>query len=218
VTPPSDRPRAGGEDGSSPGSKDTGVDAASRGSGLTEADLERVRARDPEALAAFFEAYFDRVYGIVYRLLGERAAAEDVTQEVFLKVHRAAQHLDPTRDPRPWLTTIAYNACRDLWRSSAYRLSRRSGSIDSDPAVAARLTRGTNDPERHVLESERTRLVRQAIDRLPEPLRATVLLYDYQGMSHQEIASLMGINHAAARKRYSRALATLGKMLRGSLG
>ena len=83
------------------------------------AELERVRARDPEALAAFFERYVDRVFGLVYRLLGDRTLAEDMTQDVFLKVHRAAHQLDPRRDPRPWIMTIAHNACRDLWRSAA---------------------------------------------------------------------------------------------------
>jgi RNA polymerase sigma-70 factor, ECF subfamily len=140
-----------------------------------------------------------------------------VTQEVFFKVHRAAHQLDPTRDPGPWLTAIAYNACRDLWRSGAHRMSRRSGSIEGDPAIALRLTRGTNDPERDALADERARLVREAINRLPEPLRVAVLLYDYQGLSHQEVAELTGLNHAAARKRYSRALAELGKMLRERL-
>jgi DNA-directed RNA polymerase specialized sigma24 family protein len=60
--------------------------------------------------------------------------------------------------------------------------------------------------------------VREAIGKLPEPLRAAVLLYDYQDLGHQEAAALLGIDHAAARKRYSRALAALGKLLRGSLG
>jgi RNA polymerase sigma-70 factor (ECF subfamily) len=176
-----------------------------------------VRARDPEALEAFFEAYFDRVYGLVHRLLGERAIAEDITQDVFLKAYRALDHLDPTRDPGPWLTAIAYNACRDLWRSGAHRLRRRSASIDDDPAVGARLTAGTNDPERDALRAEREELVRHAIEQLPEDLRSAVLLYDYQGLSHQEIADLMGIHHAAARKRYSRALALLGRMLKEAL-
>jgi RNA polymerase sigma-70 factor (ECF subfamily) len=176
-----------------------------------------VRARDPEALGAFFERYFDRVYGLIFHLLGERSAAEDATQEVFLKVHRAAAQLDPSRDPAPWLSTIAYNTCRDLWRSGAYRLGRRSASIEQDAAVTARLGHG-DDPERALLRAERERLVREAIAELPEPLRAAVLLYDYEGLSHQEIAQLMNVNHAAARKRYSRALAALGKRLREKLG
>jgi RNA polymerase sigma-70 factor, ECF subfamily len=179
-------------------------------------ELERVRARDPQALGAFFERYFDRVYGLVFHLLGERAAAEDATQEVFLKVHRAAAQLDPARDPAPWLSTIAYNTCRDLWRSGAYRMSKRSASVEQDPAVTLRLS-GGDDPERALLTAERERLVREAIAQLPEPLRAVVLLYDYQGLNHQEIADVLKVNHAAARKRYSRALAALGKRLREKL-
>src|SRR5436309_750105 len=123
------------------------------------AELERVRARDPEALESFFERYFDRVYGLVFRLLGDRTLAEDMTQEVFLKVHRAAHQLDPGRDPAPWLMTIAHNACRDLWRSNAWKLPPRAASLDGDSPLAATLTRGTNDPERDLLADERERLV-----------------------------------------------------------
>ena len=180
--------------------------------------LERVRARDPEALAAFFERYFDHVFGLVYRLLGDRAAAEDVTQEVFLKVHRAAPTLDVSRDPAPWLTAIAANACRDVWRSGAYRMGRRSDSIDGPADLADRLPGREGNPESLVLSREREALVRAAIDQLPEHLREAVLLYEYQGLSHQQIADALGIHHAAARKRYSRALEALGRLLRETLG
>ena len=193
------------------------VRSASRPTPPSREELERVRARDPEALGAFFERYFDRVYGLVYYLLGERTAAEDVTQEVFLKVHRAAAQLDAARDPAPWLAAIAYNTCRDLWCSSGDRMRRRSASIEQDAAVNLRLAHH-DDPERLALQAERERLVREAIARLPEPMRAAVLLYDYQGLSHQEIAQMTRLNHAAARKRYSRALSALGKLLREKLG
>lgn len=196
--------------------------AESRGGGsvppLPTDVLEGVRRHDREALGRFFDHYFDHVYRLVHRLLGERAAAEDVTQDVFFKVYRAAHQLDVSRDPAPWLTTIATNACRDVWRSGAYRMGRRSDSIDGESGVAERLSRGGNEPERLVLSRERERLVRDAIDHLPEHLREAVLLYDYQGLSHPEIAELLGIHHAAARKRYSRALEALGKRLRETLG
>ena len=183
----------------------------------SRAELERVRARDPVALGAFFERYFDRVYGLVYHLLGERAAAEDATQEVFLKVHRAADQLDPARDPAPWLAAIAHNTCRDLWRSAAHRMRRRSDPIAADGPLPRELAHG-DDPERAALGAERERLVRAAIARLPEPMRAVVLLHDYQGLNHQEIAELLAVNHAAARKRYSRALKELGRLLEETLG
>ena len=180
--------------------------------------LERVRTRDPEALAVFFERYVDQIYGLVYRLLGDRTLAEDMTQEVFLKVHRAAHQLDPSRDPGPWLMTIAHNACRDLWRSNAWKHGRRAASLDGDSPLASTLSRGTNDPERDLLASERERLVQEALMKLPEPLRLAIVLHDYQGLGHEEIAALTGIHHAAARKRYSRGLAALARMLKDSLG
>ena len=182
------------------------------------AELERVRARDPEALGAFFERYFDRVYGLVYRLLGDRTQAEDMTQEVFLKVYRGAHQLDPGRDPGPWLMTIAHNACRDLWRSNAWKLTRRATSLDGDSPLAETLSRGTNDPERDLLAGERERLVQEALMKLPEPLRVAIVMHDYQGMGHEEIAAVTGLRHAAARKRYSRALAALAQLLKESLG
>ena len=180
-------------------------------------DLEAVRRRDPAALATLFEQHFDRVYSLVYRLLGDRTAAEDATQDVFLKLHRAAHTLDPARDPGPWITTIAYNVCRDLWRSGAHRLSRRASPIDDPTRGDGYLPPSADNPERDLLRSERERLVQEAIDRLNEPLRAAVVLREYEGLSYEEIATVAGISAVAARKRYSRGLAELGKLLKGTL-
>ena len=202
---PADRAREGGP-----------ADAPPRdfGAPLDPRTLAGVRERQPEALAAFFERYFDQVFSLSFRLLGERSAAEDLTQDVFLKIHRAAHQLDPSRDPTPWVVAITYNACRDLWRSRAHRMGRRTVSIDDeDTGLAATLPQRADGPEQNVLRGERERLVQQAIAELPETLRAAIVLHDYQGLDHQEIAELTGVNHAAARKRYSRALAALGKLL-----
>ena len=176
-------------------------------------DLEGVRRREPQALATFFEQHFDRVYGLVYRLLGDRHWAQDATQEVFLKVHRAAHTLDPDRDPGPWVTTIAYNVCRDLWRSGTFRLSRQAISIDDPDHGDGAIPPNLKDPERELIASEREKLVQDAIGKLKEPLRVVVVLREYQGYSYEEIASVTGTSPVAARKRYSRALAELGKLL-----
>jgi RNA polymerase sigma-70 factor (ECF subfamily) len=184
----------------------------------TRDELEAVRRREPAALGRLFDRHFGNVYGLLCRLLGDRTAAEDVTQDVFLKVYRSAHLLDPARDPGAWLTVIATNACRDRWRSGAYRMGQRSTPVEDDPESGLVLTRGTNDPEEDALAAERERLVQGAIGRLPEALRVPVLLHDYQGLSHQEIAGILGVNHAAARKRYSRALAALAGLLAETLG
>jgi len=156
----------------------------------------------------------DLVFGLAWRLLGDRTRAEDVTSEVFLRVHRAADRLDPTRDPAPWLTTITTNVCRDLWRSGAWRMSRRAADVD-DPVAAATLSTGRNDPEADALGAERERLVQDALLELPEPLRTSIVLHDYQGLDHRQVAEVLGIAHDAARKRYSRALSAMEQKLRG---
>ena len=179
--------------------------------------LERVRTRDPEALGAFYDRYVDQVFGLVLRLLGDRTLAEDVTSEVFLKVHRAADRLDPGRDPAPWLATIATNACRDLWRSGAHRMRRKSDSLEDTDGLAERLTLGEGGPEERAVAAERERAVQQALTELPEHLRVAIVLHDYEGLDHLEVAKMTGVEHAAARKRYSRAIQALGKKLKDVL-
>ena len=192
-----------------------GNGAAEHGAAPDRGTLAGVRDGDPAALAEFFEWCFDRVYSLTVRLLGDPTAAEDVTQEVFVKIQQAAGKLDPDRHPGPWVTVIAYNACRDHWRSRGHRESKGSvpiedASVRGDvPAAAA------PDPEAAVLSAERARYVQDALLRLPDDLRVVVILRDYHGMRHEKIAELVGASDAAVRKRYSRALAKLAEELKG---
>ncbi|MBD3160527.1 MAG: sigma-70 family RNA polymerase sigma factor [Candidatus Eisenbacteria bacterium] len=175
--------------------------------------VEAVRRRESEALGQFFEHYFDRVFGLAFRLLGSRTAAEDATQEIFFKVHRAAHRIDPERDPAPWLITITLNTCRSYWRSATHRMSRRAVTIDSSPEPGPEIADPQRNPEEEFAAQQRERIVQEAILDLPETLREVVLLRDYQGLDHREIATVLQIGHDAVRKRYSRALAELGRLL-----
>ncbi len=174
---------------------------------------EGVRARDRVALSAFYERYFEEVYALTFRLLGVREAAEDVTQDVFVKVHRAADRLDAARDPMPWLASIVWNSCRDHWRSAPQRMQRRSADVTA-PGVAAVLAADGSDPAQEFQQAERERIVQGALCELPESLRAVVVLHDFAGLDLSEVAGAMGVSHAAARKRHSRALDRLGELLR----
>lgn len=184
---------------------------------LTPQQLAAVRAREPVALAAFFECYFDRVYALVSRQLSDRSAAEDLTQEVFLRVSRAAHTIDDGRDPWPWLTTIALNLCRDHWESAATRAGRSAVRLDHDPGVAETLPDPGPGPEGRVSTEERARLVQEALLRLPEAGRAIVLFHDWAGLGHDEIAAATGQTHDAVRQQYRRALERLGRLLAGAL-
>lgn len=180
---------------------------------MSVSDLERVRARDPVALDQFFEALFNRTYGLLFRLTGDRTTAEDLAQETFLKVHRGLHALDPARDPWPWVATIATNVCRDHWGSIASRLQADSRSIDDEPA-SSELRDWRSGPEDAIRAREEAALVQEALGSVPESARLVVLLHDWQGLGHDEIAQMTGQSHAAVRQQYSRALAMLGKLLR----
>jgi RNA polymerase sigma-70 factor (ECF subfamily) len=167
--------------------------------------------RDPTALQAFFDLYFDRVYGYVRRLVPDEHLAEDLTQEVFLHVQRALSTYDPERDPRPWLFTIATNKLRDHWRSRAHA-GRHDVRFDQDE-LSERLPSSQPPPESGMADAELAERVRAAIDQLPEGLRATVLLRVYENLSFEEIGRIVERNEVAARKRYSRALEALREVL-----
>jgi len=177
-------------------------------------DLEGVRRRDPTALAALFDRYFDRLYAVVYRILMNRAEAEDAIQEVFLKVHRGGARLDPSRDPLPWLVTIAANVSRDRWRSGASRLDRASTSFDANPALREIVSAPDGSgpsPERDLIAREREERVREALGKLKPESREVIVLREYEGLGYDRIAVILGVNEAAARKRFSRALDELGR-------
>ena len=168
--------------------------------------------RDPEALQAFFDRYFDRVYGYVRRLVRDDHLAEDLTQEVFLHVHRALPTYDPSRELRPWVFTIATNKVRDFWRSRRHRDSQREQSVEhGGPAYELP---GAGRPDENLSARELDVRVRSAVDELPEGMRMTVLLRVYEELSFEAIGGILDRSEVAVRKRYSRAL----EALRASLG
>lgn len=180
---------------------------------LADADLgdpvfrQRLHERDPEAMAALFDGWFDRVHGYVRRLVQDETLSEDLTQDVFLHVHRALPSYDPTRDFEPWLFTIAANKVRDHWRKRARRKTDQDRPVDAGLEEAL----PSEDPAPgHALEhSELTAAVHDAVERLPESLAEAIRLRAFEGLSFEAMGERIQRNATAARKRYSRALNAL---------
>ena len=172
----------------------------------------RLRDRDPEALARFYQLYFDRVYGYVRRMLAEDHLAEDVTQDVFMHIQRSIHTYDPSRGLGPWVFTIATNKVRDFWRSRRHKDALLESSLDEDdhgfdPPSAGR------GPLPQLENAELGAVLSKAVDELPPGLRETLVLRYFEGLEFAEIGERVGRNETAVRKRYSRAL----EALRGSL-
>jgi RNA polymerase sigma-70 factor (ECF subfamily) len=172
--------------------------------------LEGVRRRESKALEAFFDIAFPYVYNLAFRLMGNREVAEDVAQDVFLKVYQAADRLQVDRHPKPWLTAITYNACRDKARRASVR-----AEVPEDAALIGGQPDGASTPENVVLRKERERLTEKALMELDEESRAVIILHDFCDTTHEEIAKIMEISHAAVRKKYSRALKRMAAVIKG---
>lgn len=172
---------------------------------LTHEVLEKVRQRDPDALGILFDQYFGAIYGVALMMMRDRAAAEDITQEVFLRVYKGAHQLDVNRNPKPWLMTITANLCREKWRSREGRQDKQTASLDTKPEMVSQLTNGAVGPDGKLEAKDRARLVREAMEELPENMRLVVSLH-FQELNYQEIAEILDVSEEVVRKRYSRAL------------
>ena len=213
---PGDTTRATPESGTtevSSGSAVSGEPVAGHWPVFGSEQLKQVQAGDEQALGSFFDHYFDRIFAVVQRFVGHHETAEDITQNIFFKVRRHIGRLDIERDPAPWLYTVAVNACRDYQRSTWWRLWRHSVRIDSAPGGPELISR-QDDPEQALAVTRNEHRVQSAVQQLPGDLRVSVILHDFEGLPHEQIAQIVGISHAAARKRHSRALRSLATLLR----
>jgi RNA polymerase sigma-70 factor (ECF subfamily) len=184
----------------------------SDGTWLDPKILEDVRRRDQRALGVFFDGAFPYVYNLAFRLMGNKETAEDVTQDVFVKVYQAADRLRTDRNPKPWLTTITYNTCRDAARRSAARPEQ----AENGGLIGERLG-DASTPEDELIGKERRQLAERALRELDEESRAVVILHDFCGTTHEDIAEMMGLSHASVRKRYSRTLKRMAETIKGFL-
>ena len=172
----------------------------------------RLTELDPEALQLFFDHYFDRVHGYVRRLVREEHLAEDLTQDVFLHIHRSLARYDPERPLSPWVYTIATNKVRDYWRSRRHQEERRYQSVDAEEGGVEPTARD-GGPSADLESSEVSSQVAEAVGELPEVLRSAFVLRFYDGLSFEAIGTIVGRNETAVRKRYSRALKELREAL-----
>jgi len=171
--------------------------------GHDAAILEGCRRGDPDAQRRAFEAYRDRVYAIALRFLkGDEAGAHDVTQEVFVKVFRAAPKFRADARLSTWIHRIAANACLDELRR------RRRLLFFGDLPDAIHPT-ATPDDGAEALRAE----IVAAVDRLPARMRITVLLRYFEDLPYDEIARALDCTAGTVASRLHRAHAILARKL-----
>ncbi|HQR45121.1 MAG TPA: RNA polymerase sigma factor, partial [Thermoanaerobaculia bacterium] len=161
--------------------------------------LQRVRRGDPEGATELFRRYSGPILRYADRLLGSRAEAEEVSQEVFLKLIARVDQYDGRAPVASWLFAIAANACRDR--------ARRAGRRTSVPLEAVAEAAAPDPPaDRALLEGERRRLVRSALLRLSEDQREALVLARYHELPYAEIARALDISEGGVKTRSFRAM------------
>jgi RNA polymerase sigma-70 factor (ECF subfamily) len=178
---------------------------------MTDAQLATLsQSGSREAFGVLAERWNRPLYRFLHRMLGDEEAARDTCQETLLKAYR---NLDRLRDPerfKPWLHTIALNACRDRGRSTRLRRLREVGLDESEPLEPA-----TEDSD-PLAEAERRdvgEVLAKALARLPIDQRTAIVLREYQGFNSAEIATLTGVPATTVRSRIYYGLKALRRML-----
>jgi len=166
--------------------------------------MVRLAKGDMSALGDIVRKHQDKVLSLSYRVLGDWHRAEDVTQETFLRIYRAAKHYKPKAKFTTWLYRIVINLCFDEQRK---RAKVTVPLEDADPAVLAESDCNTTD-RKEVVESVKT-----AVNELPERQRIAVILHRYDGLSHAEIGEVTGWTKSAVESLLVRAYANLREKL-----
>ena len=180
--------------------------------------VRRCMDGDSSAWAELVRTHHRRVYGLCYRFTGNPADAEDMTQEVFLKIYSNLSRFDTVRGSlQVWITTMTRNLLVDNFRRT--RNLRSTGSLDEgwesveELKPIDRLTAKSPSPHESAAQKELATMVQNALARVSVELREAVILRDLQDMDYKEIAQVLGIPEGTVKSRISRGRAELARLL-----
>jgi RNA polymerase sigma-70 factor, ECF subfamily len=174
-----------------------------------------VKAGDEHSFELLLQRYRTPLVNFLYRMVRVREEAEDLAQEVFLRVYRARQDYVPSAKFTTWLFRIATNLALNSVRDNRHQ--RMEVSLDAPVTVDAEdgdekvLDVAEKNPniEQHLVEEARKNMIRHAIDKLPAKQRAAVLLHKYQELDYGDIARILECSESALKSLLFRAYETL---------
>ncbi len=181
--------------------------------------VRRCLAGDAAAWEELVQRFHRRVYNLCYRFTGSADDAEDLAQEVFVKMYRTLNSYDVERGAFiTWMATLARNLLVDHFRRT--KSDRLTDSLDAAPEGAGEnLTLGTQlldparGPEARVQSGETQKLVQQALQKLSPELREAVILRDLQDMDYREIAVALRVPEGTVKSRINRGRTELARLL-----
>lgn len=183
-------------------------------SGVEEALIERCKRQDAEAFGKVVDAYQNRVFGFVRRMVVDQDETADIAQEVFVRAFQSFGRFDGRSSVRTWLFRIAHNLCVDRARRimRAPAESRIEATFDDDEPMEIADRRW--NPETAVLDEELMTAAESAIGTMSEKLKSVLLLHDQEDLAYEEIARLLNVPIGTVKSRLFLARAHLQKALK----
>jgi len=170
--------------------------------------IQRTQVGDLTAFGTIVDRYRTRIYNLAYRMLGDRDRADDVAQEVFIRVYKALGTYRMCGTFSTWLFAIAVNVCTDALRQKPVATT----PIDSSEGGPAHESGGT-DPHSAYQRSEMQERIQNAMGRLPDQQRLIIALIHLQGHSYEEVAQIMRQPIGTVKSHAHRARARLKTLL-----
>jgi RNA polymerase sigma-70 factor (ECF subfamily) len=172
--------------------------------------IERCLKGDQAAWELIVRAYRRKVFNVAYKFVGRHDQAEDLTQDVFLKLYKSLDTFDRRANFQTWLISVSRNLCIDHYR--AVRKERETINRDVDPADFA-----PSAPEARadvqLEQRDRVALLRKALDKLAPTLRTAVMLRDIQELTYQEIADRLHLPEGTVKSRINRGRTELARQI-----
>ena len=186
---------------------------------LTNALIRRCIAGDASAWEELVKQQNRRIYNICYRFTGSASDAEDLTQEVFIRLYRTMNSFESDKGSfNTWLTTLTRNMLVDHFRRT--RQERMTDSIDAAPAadedaptLAERVEDKGPSPQARLASKETQKMVHQALQKVSPDLREAVILRDLQDMDYKDIAAALKVPEGTVKSRINRGRAELARLL-----
>lgn len=173
--------------------------------------VERCRRGDLGAFEELYRTHAGKLYGLVLRMVGNPADAEDLLQEIFLSAHRKLEGFRGESALATWLYRLATNHCLDHLRSRAARTGQLTDALDEEVGLPDMGRRTIAEQTVAKMDLER------ALAQLPEGCRAAFVLHDVQGLEHREVAEALGIAEGTSKSQVHKARLRLRAILtRGS--
>lgn len=179
-------------------------------------DLELVKqclAGKESAWESLLRGHSRKVYNLCYRFTGRTAEAEDLTQEIFIKVFQTLRTYDSAQGAfSTWLNRVARNHLVDHYRRT--RKDRATSSLEDELAGLEAASSPTSGPVARVESRERREVLQAALDRLSPDLREAVILRDLQDLDYAEIAQVLGVPPGTVKSRINRGRLELARVLK----